>query len=38
MLIKAYAKVNLSLDVVGKKDDGYHLLKMIMIPLPSSLM
>lgn len=30
MLLKAYAKINLSLDVVGKKDDGYHLLRMIM--------
>ena len=30
MLVKAYAKVNLSLDVVGKRKDGYHLLKMIM--------
>lgn len=30
MLVKAYAKINLSLDVVGKKADGYHLLKMIM--------
>lgn len=30
MLVKAYAKINISLDVVGKKDDGYHLLKMIM--------
>lgn len=30
MQIKAYAKVNLSLDVVGKRKDGYHLLKMIM--------
>jgi len=30
MLLKAYAKVNLSLDVVGKKEDGYHLLRMIM--------
>lgn len=30
MLIKSYAKINLSLDVVGKKEDGYHLLKMIM--------
>ncbi|CAM2756213.1 4-(cytidine 5'-diphospho)-2-C-methyl-D-erythritol kinase [Hathewaya histolytica] len=27
---KAYAKVNLSLDVVGKREDDYHLLKMIM--------
>lgn len=30
MLTKAYAKINLSLDVVGKREDGYHLLKMIM--------
>ena len=30
MRIKAYAKINLSLDVVGKRDDGYHLLEMIM--------
>ncbi|WPC42060.1 4-(cytidine 5'-diphospho)-2-C-methyl-D-erythritol kinase [Clostridium sp. JS66] len=30
MLIKAYAKVNLSLDVVGKREDGYHTLEMIM--------
>ncbi|ATD55949.1 4-(cytidine 5'-diphospho)-2-C-methyl-D-erythritol kinase [Clostridium chauvoei] len=30
MKIKAYAKVNISLDVVGKREDGYHLLRMIM--------
>jgi 4-diphosphocytidyl-2-C-methyl-D-erythritol kinase len=30
MLLKAYAKINLSLDIVGKREDGYHLLKMIM--------
>ena len=30
MLIKSYAKINLSLDVIGKRVDGYHLLKMIM--------
>ncbi len=30
MQLKAYAKINLSLDVVGKRKDGYHLLKMIM--------
>lgn len=30
MRIKAYAKINISLDIVGKRDDGYHLLKMIM--------
>lgn len=27
---KAYAKVNIALDVVGKREDGYHMLKMIM--------
>jgi 4-diphosphocytidyl-2-C-methyl-D-erythritol kinase len=30
MLLKAYAKINLSLDVVGKREDGYHVLRMIM--------
>ena len=30
MKIKAYGKVNISLDVVGKREDGYHLLSMIM--------
>lgn len=30
ILIDSPAKVNLSLDVVGKRDDGYHLLEMIM--------
>jgi 4-diphosphocytidyl-2-C-methyl-D-erythritol kinase len=30
MIFKAYAKINIALDVVGKREDGYHLLKMIM--------
>lgn len=30
MLVKAYAKINISLDIVGKREDGYHLLNMIM--------
>lgn len=30
MELKAYAKINLSLDVVGVREDGYHILKMIM--------
>ncbi|WP_244833709.1 4-(cytidine 5'-diphospho)-2-C-methyl-D-erythritol kinase [Clostridium sp. BJN0001] len=30
MDIKAYAKINIALDIVGKRDDGYHLLRMIM--------
>ncbi len=28
--LKAHAKINLSLDVLGKRDDGYHTLQMIM--------
>ena len=28
--IKAYAKVNLGLDIVGTREDGYHLVRMIM--------
>ena len=28
--IKAYAKINLSLDVLGKRPDGYHEVRMIM--------
>jgi 4-diphosphocytidyl-2-C-methyl-D-erythritol kinase len=30
MNYKAYAKINISLDVIGKREDGYHLLRMIM--------
>ncbi|EYE89785.1 4-diphosphocytidyl-2C-methyl-D-erythritol kinase [Fervidicella metallireducens AeB] len=30
MTIKCPAKINLSLDVIGKREDGYHLLRMIM--------
>ena len=30
---KAYAKLNLALDVIRKRQDGYHDLKMIMVPL-----
>jgi 4-diphosphocytidyl-2-C-methyl-D-erythritol kinase len=30
MYVKAYAKINMSLDVIGKREDGYHMLKMIM--------
>lgn len=28
--VKAYAKINLILDIIGKRNDGYHLLKMVM--------
>ena len=30
---RAYAKINLCLDVIGRTEDGYHQLKMIMVPL-----
>lgn len=30
---RAYAKINLCLDVAGRRDDGYHELKMIMVPI-----
>lgn len=33
MYVKAYAKINVFLDVVGKRKDGYHDLNMIMLPL-----
>lgn len=30
LLVKAPAKINLSLDVLGKREDGYHEVEMIM--------
>ena len=27
--LRAYAKINISLDVVGKREDGYHLLESV---------
>ncbi|MBR4446701.1 MAG: 4-(cytidine 5'-diphospho)-2-C-methyl-D-erythritol kinase [Solobacterium sp.] len=30
---RAYAKINLCLDIAGVRDDGYHELKMIMVPV-----
>ena len=27
---KAYAKINIGLDVLGRREDGYHTLKMVM--------
>ena len=32
MIEKAYAKINLTLEIVGKKD-GYHLLESIVVPI-----
>jgi len=33
MKIHAYAKINMALDVVSEREDGYHELKMIMSPI-----
>lgn len=33
MRVKAQAKINLYLDVISKRDDGYHNLDMVMLPL-----
>lgn len=30
---KAYAKINLTLDVIGKREDGYHDLRSVMTPI-----
>ena len=30
MDIRAYAKINLGLDITGKRENGYHELRMIM--------
>ena len=30
---KAYAKINLALDVCGVREDGYHLIDSIMVPI-----
>ena len=33
IVVRAFAKINLAIDVVGKRDDGYHLVDMVTIPL-----
>jgi len=33
MFLEAYAKINWSLDITGVRDDGYHLMDMIMQPV-----
>lgn len=33
MKINAYAKINMCLNVVGKREDGYHELEMVMVPI-----
>lgn len=33
LLLKSYAKINICLNVVGKREDGYHKVDMIMLPV-----
>ena len=33
MLYKAHAKINLGLNVVKRREDGYHELEMVMVPV-----
>lgn len=32
-VIRSYAKINICLDITGLREDGYHLLDMVMLPL-----
>ena len=34
MIVKAHAKINLSLDIVGKRADGYHEIKTVFHEIP----
>ena len=36
MILEAFAKINWSLDITGLRDDGYHLMDMIMQPVSLS--
>ena len=36
MTIEAYAKINLTLEVLGKRPDGYHALRSVVIPITLS--
>lgn len=33
IVVRSYAKINVCLGITGKRDDGYHLLDMVMLPL-----
>lgn len=33
MIVKSYAKINLALNIVKKREDGYHDLDMVMLPI-----
>ena len=34
MLVEAHAKINFTLQVLGKRPDGYHDLRSIVLPVP----
>ncbi len=36
MIIKAYAKINLTLDITGVRPDGFHTLRSVMVPVTLS--
>lgn len=36
MTVKAYAKINLTLEVLGKRPDGYHALRSVVLPVSLS--
>ena len=36
MILKAYAKINWSLDITGQREDGYHFMDMLMQPVSLS--
>jgi 4-diphosphocytidyl-2-C-methyl-D-erythritol kinase len=33
LILKSYSKINVSLRVLGKREDAYHLLEMVNLPL-----
>lgn len=33
IVVRSYAKINVCLDITGLREDGYHLLDMVMLPL-----
>ena len=33
LVVQSYAKINLCLDITGIREDGYHLLDMVMVPI-----
>ena len=33
VVVQSYAKINVCLDITGRREDGYHLLDMVMLPI-----